>query len=291
MITGVVVRAPATVANVGPGFDAVAFALEWRNEIHVDPAPSLRVTAEGEGASHLPLDDTNLVVRAMARGLGAPPRAHVHLVNRIPFGRGLGSSAAAIVGGLLAAGASRGETAGASMLEAAVDMEGHADNVTACMLGGFTVSPPGTSPARLEPPADWEALLVVAPYPLDTHAARRALPATVPFDVAARTAGRAARLVAAIALGDFPAVLSATEDELHQPARFTLAPDAGKLVARLRADGVAAFLSGAGPSVAALVPRDRIDDAERLARGVAPDGWTVHKRPFGANGAEVVERG
>ena len=291
MITGVVVRAPATVANVGPGFDALAFALEWRNEIHVAPAPSLRVTAEGEGATQLPLDDTNLVVRAMARVLGAPPRAHVHLVNRIPFGRGFGSSAAAIIGGLLAAGASRGEAAGALTLEAAVDMEGHADNVTACMLGGFTVSLPGTSPARLDPPSGWEALLIVAPHPLDTHAARRALPASVPLDVAARTAGRAARLVAAIASGDFAAVLSATADELHQPARFTLAPDAGDLVARLRSDGVAAFLSGAGPSVAALVPRDRIDDAERLVRRVAPDGWTVHKRPFGANGAEVVERG
>jgi len=291
VITGVVVRAPATVANVGPGFDTLAFAIEWRNEIRVEPAPSLRVTAEGEGASELPLDESNLVVRAMARELGAPPRARVHLVNTIPFGRGFGSSAAAIVGGLVAAVAARGGTPGAGALEAAVEMEGHADNVTACMLGGFTVSLPGVPPARVQPPAGWDALLFVAPGMLDTQAARRALPPTVPFDVAVRTVGRAARLVASIASGDASALLSASEDELHQPARFALAPDTAELVRRLRSEGVAAFLSGAGPSVAALVPRDLADEAERIAGRVVPDGWAVHKRPFAANGAEIVERG
>ena len=287
MITGLTVRVPASAANIGPGFDTLAFALDWYNEIRVEPGPSLEVTAEGEGADEIGPD--NLVVRAMERVLGATPRAKFHLLNRVPFGRGFGSSATAIVAGLVAANAMEGDPMQtSSLLEMAVDIEGHADNVSACLLGGFTVSLPGTSTARLPCPDGWSAVVCVAPTRLATEAARKGLPQSVAFPDAVATAGRVARLVAAIAQGDHDALLHATEDVLHQPARFVLAPTSGELVDKLRKAGIAAFLSGAGPSVTVLT--DDPGRAESAARAAAPDGWLVRTVAIANEGARVIER-
>lgn len=289
MITGVRVRVPATVANVGPGFDALALALDWTNEIHVDPAPQLEIDVQGEGADTISRDADNLVARAIGRVLGATPRACITIVNRFPFGRGFGSSAAAIVGGLVAgrALAARNET-DEELLQDAIEMEGHADNVSACMLGGITVSLPGTSTARLNPPPGLTAVVAVAPAPLATHEARRALPVVVSFGDAAATAARAARLTAALATGDTAALLAATDDVLHQPARFTLAPESGALVAELRKAGFAAFLSGAGPSVAALVSEHDAERARDHAARFAPSGWDVRTVGLSPTGAKMI---
>jgi homoserine kinase len=290
VLTGFTVRVPATVANVGPGFDALAFALDWHNEIEVTPASALEVEVRGEGAAAIERGPDNLVVRAMERILGAIPRARVTLTNAIPFGRGFGSSAAAIVGGLVAGSHMTGEEAGPEILDHAAGIEGHADNVSACLLGGIIVCLPGTPPARLLPPPGIRPLVVVAPEPLATQAARRALPESVSFRDAAETAARAARLTAALAAGDAGPLLAATDDVLHQPARFALAPESGSLVKRLRAEGYAAFLSGAGPSVALLVASESAARAQDAAVRFAPSGWEVRTVGFSAAGAGIVVR-
>lgn len=289
MTTGLTVRAPATVANLGPGFDTLAFALDWYNEIRIESASSLTVTIEGEGEADLERGSGNLVVRAISSLLGAEPRVRVHLANRIPLGRGFGSSASAIVAGLIGARALGGRGDGEEVLLAeAVRIEGHADNVSACLYGGITVSLDGTPTGRLEPPEGIVPVVAVAPVGLSTVAAREALPDRVPFRDAVVTAGRAARLVAALASGETEALLAATDDVIHQPARFGLSPDSGTLVAALRAEGFAAFLSGAGPSVAALVPAERSDDAAEAARRHAQEGWTVVAPGFAVQGARVI---
>jgi homoserine kinase len=287
------VRAPATVANLGPGFDCLGVALAWHNEVLVerDASGDLTVTAEGEGADAVPRDATNLVVRAMSALLGEPRGLRVHLANAIPFGRGFGSSAAAIVAGLVAARALVRDADAwdrDALLAAAADLEGHADNVAPCLHGG-TVVVTGRTAKPLGAPVGIEALVCVAPTPLATAAARRALPEVVPLADAAATAGRAALLVAALATGDAGPLLAATEDVLHQPARFRLMPASGALVAALRSEGIAAFLAGAGPSVAALVPAREASAAESAARRVVPEGWVVRRVPFDAHGARVVE--
>ena len=289
----VVVRAPATIANLGPGFDCLGVAIAWYNEIRVerDPSGELTVTAAGEGADAIPRDDSNLAVRAMSSVLGDPRGVRVHLTNAIPFGRGFGSSAAAIVGGLVAA---RAFTADADAWDAdmlihiGAALEGHADNVAPCVLGGAVVTG-GSTAKPLGVPSGLSLLVCVSPTPLATEAARRALPRQVSFEDAAATAGRAALLAASLATGDSARLLDATEDALHQPARFELMPASGSLVAALRRERMAAFLAGAGPSVAALIGEGEESEAESLANRLAPDGWDVRTVAIDRSGAAVVE--
>lgn len=285
------VRAPATIANLGPGFDCLGVAIAWHNEIRVerDPGGGLTVTAAGHGADEIPRDASNLAVRAIATVLGSSDGLRVHLTNAIPFGRGFGSSAAAIVGGMLAAHALEGKHASAaSFVNAAAALEGHADNVAPCILGG-AVAVAGDTVLPLGAPAGIEILVCVAPMALSTEAARKALPAEVAFSDAAANAGRAALLTAALLSGEAGHLLSATEDRLHQPPRFALMPASGRLVEQLRNAGIAAFLAGAGPSVAGLVPAASAAAAEASARGLAPDGWEVRRTSFDGAGAVVVE--
>jgi homoserine kinase len=288
----VVVRAPATIANLGPGFDCLGIAIEWHNEVRAerDPGGALTITAAGQGAEAIPRDDTNLVASTMARVLGSSDGLRLHLTNAVPFGRGFGSSSAAIVAGLVAAYALRGdELDDIEIVGAAAKLEGHADNVAPCSLGGVVVVS-GEAVLGLGVPFGIEAIACVAPMPLSTEAARRALPASVPFADAAANAGRAALLAAALATGATGWLLAATEDVLHQPARFVLAPDSGRLVSALRKQGVAAFLAGAGPSVAALVPASEGASVEKIAERMAPDGWEVRRVGIDPAGATVVER-
>lgn len=289
----VVVRAPATIANLGPGFDCLGIAIAWHNEIRVerDPSGELSVTAAGEGVDELPRDATNLVVRAMAAVLGEPRGLRVHLTNAIPFGRGFGSSAAAIVGGLVAARALAPDADAwddEMLVHAGAAIEGHPDNVAPCVLGGAVVTTPAAT-MRLGAPSGITTIVCVSPLPLATEAARRALPAQVSLRDAAATAGRAALLASSLATGDTERLLEATEDVLHQPARFELMPSSGALVAALRLQGVPAFLAGAGPSVAALVGDRSAGGAEAVARRLAPDDWDVRTVPLDASGAVVVE--
>jgi homoserine kinase len=291
----VVVRAPATIANLGPGFDCLGLAIAWHNEIRIerDPSVELSVTAAGQGADQVPRNGSNLAVRAIAKILGEPRGLRVHLTNAIPFGRGFGSSAAAIVGGLVAARALAPDADvwdADALVAIAAEMEGHADNVAPCVHGGAVVAA-GRTVMPLGVPERIGAVVCVAPSALATEAARKLLPSSVPLADAAATAGRAALLAASLASDDPSRLLEATEDVLHQPPRFELMPDSGRLVGALRRDGIAAFLAGAGPSVAALVASSDLEAATEAARRTAPDGWEVRQAGIDAPGAVVVESG
>lgn len=261
----VTVRAPATSANLGPGFDALGLALGLHDEVTVQlrDGPT-RVTVTGEGAGELPADASHLVARAALAAfdtLGVrPPGLDLACHNRIPQARGLGSSSAAIVAGILAAravvpGGPQALDQGA-VLRLAATIEGHPDNVAPCLLGGFTIAwtgPQGARAVSTTPAAEVRPTIFVPARRGLTAAARAALPATVPHADAALTAGRAALLVHALTAD--PALLyEATEDRLHQGYRAPGMPETAALVARLRGAGVAAVVSGAGPSVLALSP-------------------------------------
>ncbi len=259
------VRTPATSANLGPGFDALGLALTLYDDLTARVTTGgHRVSVTGEGAGELPSDEEHLVVRAMLATfdeLGErPPGLAVECVNRIPQARGLGSSSAAIVGGVQLAralvqdGFRLLDDAGA--LRVAADIEGHPDNVAPCLLGGFTIAwteAAGARATRLEPAAGVRPTVFVPAERGLTATARAALPAAVPHRDAAFNAGRAALLVHALT-ADPSLLLAATEDRLHQTYRAVGMPGTASLVAGLRSVGVAAVVSGAGPTVLALSP-------------------------------------
>ncbi|MGC4867866.1 homoserine kinase [Micromonospora sp. DT53] len=285
------VRVPATSANLGPGFDALGLALGLYDDVAAEVASGgVRVTVTGQGAGELPDDDRHLVVRAMRAAfdvLGAHPEGlSVECVNRIPQARGLGSSSAAIVAGVLLAralvvdGEHRLDDAGA--LRLAAEIEGHPDNVAPCLLGGFTVawSEPGGARAVSLPVADAVRPTVFVPSERGlTATARAALPATVPHRDAALTAGRAALLVHALT-ADPTLLLPATVDRLHQDYRAAGMPGTSALVSALRAAGVAAVVSGAGPTVLAL-------SGPPAGFPVGTD-WEIWQLPIDVSGARVA---
>jgi homoserine kinase len=257
------VRVPATSANLGPGFDALGLALSLHDEVDVRiTASGLSIEVTGEGAADVgDAGERHLLVRAMRAafdelGCGQPPGLALRCVNRIPHGRGLGSSAAAIVAGVLAARALAGASvAPDDALPLANKLEGHPDNVAPCLYGGLTVAwlSDGSARAlRMLPLPEVRPVAIIAPEPVSTEVARGLLPDRVPHDDAARNAGRAALLVAALTTRP-EALLDATEDLLHQDYRAPAMPGTHDLVRRLRADGVPAVVSGAGPSVLAFV--------------------------------------
>jgi homoserine kinase len=261
--TPVHVRVPATSANIGPGFDAFGLALAHHDLVEARvTGRDVRVEVAGEGAGELPTDGSHLVVRAMAAAFEAlgenPPGLRLRCRNNIPQARGLGSSSAAIVAGVLLA---RALTVGgeqrlddAAALALASRIEGHPDNVAPCLLGGFTIAylTDGVGRAvRLTPSPAVTPVVYVPSVRGLTAEARAALPSDVPHADAAFNAGRAALLVHALTV-EPDLLLSATEDRLHQDYRAPGMPATSDLVRQLRAAGVPAVVSGAGPTVLAL---------------------------------------
>ncbi|MEV6414782.1 homoserine kinase [Kribbella sp. NPDC051718] len=282
------VRVPATSANLGPGFDAFGLALTRYDELTVTPGGTevvVEVTGPGEG--EVALDESHLVVRAIRAGLDAlgasVPGFMLRCENRVPHGRGLGSSSAAIVGGIAAAYGLAGEPLDRDrVLELANEIEGHPDNVAACALGGFTIAwtDGDTGRAiRLEPMSELSVVAYVPSTRVLTKEARGLLPSAVPHADAAANAGRAALLVAA--LTSRPSLLmTATEDWLHQEYRQPAMPESLALVHRLRGSGLAAVVSGAGPTVLVLG-----EEPERA--GEAPDGWHRYELGIDPLGVQV----
>jgi homoserine kinase len=286
------VRVPATSANLGPGFDTLGLALGLYDEVMVRIADSgLKVDVAGEGADTVARDEGHLVVRAMRRAferLGArPPGLELVCANRIPHARGLGSSAAAICAGIVAA---RALTVGATLTDDAVlrlatEMEGHPDNVAACLRGGFTIawldqageisdaSAASAQALRVDPAASVRAVAFVPAEGLSTEVARGLLPKLVPHADAARTAGRAALLTAALTQGRADLLLAATEDRLHQGYRAPAMPASAALIEALRAAGHAAVVSGAGPTVLVLTTEDQVQAVIAAGTAAAPAGW------------------
>lgn len=256
------VRVPASSANLGPGFDSFAVALPLLAEFELRPARAWSVTVEGDGQG-IPLDDDNLFVvaaRAAAKAAGRE-LAPQHVVQRsaIPIARGLGSSAAAIVGGAVAANALMGEPIDRrTLLRIASEVEGHADNVAAALYGAFTVALPdegGPVATRLVFPRTWRVCLLIPGRPLSTEQARAVLPAQVSRDDAVFNVAHGAALIAAVMRADGALLAIAMVDRLHQPARTALVPALGEIIAAAREAGAfGAALSGAGPSVLAVAP-------------------------------------
>jgi homoserine kinase len=279
------VRTPATSANLGPGFDALGLALSLHDELTATvTGEDFRVEVSGEGAGELPTGADHLVVRAMLATfdeLGErPPGLAVTCVNRIPQARGLGSSSAAIVGGvLLARGLVEGGEAlldDAGALRVAAGLEGHPDNVAPCLLGGFTIAWTEGAGARaitINTHSDVRPTVFIPSERGYTASARRALPAAVAHADAAFNSGRSALLVHALTT-DPTLLLTATEDRLHQGYRAEAMPGTTSLVAALRSVGVPAVVSGAGPSVLAFteVPGDFTAGTEWRAVSLGVDG-------------------
>lgn len=286
------VRVPATSANLGPGFDALGVALALHDDVEVRAlgSPEVVVDVVGEGAGQVPTGEDHLVVRALRHALdhAGAPQTGLHLTcrNRVPHGRGLGSSAAAVVAGILAARALVAEPESLDddvALALATELEGHPDNAAPALLGGATVA--WSEPARDGAPGPVRAtglavhpsvapVAVVPPGHLSTARARGVLPAQVPHADAAFQAGRAALLVEA--LGRRPdLLLAATEDRLHQGYRRPVMPESLALVDALRARGVPAVVSGAGPTVLALA----------RSAATAPDGVPVEATAADVAGA------
>lgn len=293
LVTGpVTVTTPATSANLGPGFDCLGLALGLRDELQATVTGSgLGVDVVGEGAGDVARDETHLVVRAMTAAFDlmgeGPDGLLLSCRNRIPHARGLGSSSAAIVGGIALAralvegGSERLDLDGCLALATA--LEGHPDNVAPALLGGLVVS--GQDDGSVwadQAPIDRRILVTayVPPTGLATELARDLLPRSVPHADAVANTGRAALLVAA--LGSAPQrLLRATEDFLHQSYRRPVMPASLDLVDRLRADGHAAVVSGAGPTVVVL----RTDDGDLSA--YTPPDWAYRTLRVSPRGVQV----
>ncbi|MCM4076841.1 homoserine kinase [Paractinoplanes hotanensis] len=276
------VRTPATSANLGPGFDALGLALTLYDDLTARITPGgFTVTVSGEGAGELPGDESHLVLRAMLATFdeigGRPAGLAVECVNRIPQARGLGSSSAAIVGGVqLARGLVKSDLGDDDALRIAARLEGHPDNVAPCLLGGFTIAwndGAGARAVRLTPAKGVHPTVFIPAERGYTSSARAALPSGVPHADASFNAGRAALLTHALT-SDPGLLLAATEDRLHQGYRADAMPGTASLVASLRSVGVAAVVSGAGPSVLALteVPADFHPGTEWRAESLGVDG-------------------
>ncbi len=307
----VVVEVPATSANLGPGFDSLGLALGVRDVIEAAFTDSgdVRVQVVGEGRGQVPTDGNNLVARIIRTGLAAFDESGelarrglaLTCTNVIPHSRGMGSSAAAIVGALtVAAHLSGSQVSPAQMVALATRLEGHPDNVAPGVLGGATIAwmalgpdgpgHPGGQVGRATSMAvhpDIQPVLAVPADEASTSRARGALPATVAHADAAFNAARAALLVHALTVE--PALLlEATDDRLHQRQRRAVYPDSMALVEALRERGVAAAISGAGPSVIALAVGDRADQVAALVESLAGPAVRVLRPGVSAPGARRI---
>lgn len=287
----VAVRVPATCANLGPGFDSFGLAVGLHDLVRAAvTSRGVEVQVKGAGADAVRRDESNLVVRSMRAtfdtlGVAQPAGLRLSCVNQVPHGRGLGSSSAAIVAGV--------QSAAALTLDAALDpdaaltlaasLEGHPDNVAACLLGGFTVAWTAEGQARavaLDVHPGVSPVVFVPPASLRTEVARDLLPEQVTHRDAWVNAGRAGLLVAA--LTQHPQeLLAATEDRLHQPFRRTAMPASFALIDSLRRVGVPAVLSGAGPAVLALSAPTQTVEPGRWT----PSGWRCLRLPVASAAA------
>ena len=292
------VQVPASSANLGPGFDAFGLALSMHDRYvaQVLDDSILDIDVTGEGADEVPRNEKNLLVKAMYKGFdflgGRPKGLAIRALNVNPHGRGLGSSASAIVGGLVLARAlvlnGEDHMSDIQLLSLATDMEGHPDNVSASLFGGATISwfevekhKSSAHCIHLNVDPRIQAIAYIPSKALATSKARKMLPETIPFTDAVRNTTNAA--VMSHALTTRPDLLFvATEDFLHQSYRAEAMPESYALVQKLRGAGVAAFISGAGPTVLALHTADQREVEElKLAGGKA----------FEATPLEIASRG
>ncbi len=293
------VKVPATSANLGPGFDTLGMALSYYDELEVEAVAGTGAVVEviGEGAGVVPTDASNLVVRSIAytfEKFGQPvPALRLKAHNIIPHGRGMGSSGAAVVSGIVAAqGLLQGvvEMSAEDLLEIATELEGHPDNVAPALFGGLTIAwedEEGPHFKKLFVHRGVSPLELVPTFTMSTELARSLQPASVPHDDAVFNVSRSALLIAALTQSP-ELLLAATEDRLHQGYRAAAMPETDALVRLLRENGHAAVVSGAGPSVLVLAsdPAERVA-AAKLAAEHYPN-WNALLLAVDFKGATVV---
>jgi homoserine kinase len=276
-----VVRVPASSANLGPGFDVLAAALDIRLELEVSECGEFSVECDIPG---VPLDRSNLCVRAFER-LHPADGVSFSIRSQIPLSAGLGSSAAAIVAGLCAA--DHMYELDAPLFDLAAELEGHPDNAAAALLGGFVVC--AGEPVRFDPPAGLEGVLAIPDFEVPTTAARAALPPEVPFGDAVYNVGRVSLLMLGLARDDFSLIARGLRDMLHQPRRRSLYPRSMELVERAAGLGaVGATISGAGPTVLFWSHWEQTGGLVEKLRAEAPD-CKVRRVTFAPGGADVNE--
>ncbi|MGB2940274.1 MAG: homoserine kinase [Candidatus Dormiibacterota bacterium] len=291
---GVRVTVPASSANLGPGFDVLALALELVNTYDVWEIPTeLRIEVEGEGAGLIPRDQDNLFYSAMNSYFAIagyePSGLHIRTQNRIPLGRGMGSSAATIIAGLVAARALTGyDVDDDRLLNIAGALEGHPDNVAAALGGGLVLVLPEDGEQytvrRLPWPLHVGTVLFIPELLVSTDSAREVLPDAYPRADVVHNLSRVALFVAALQEGRADDLRLATQDRLHQPYRRDLVPGLDDIIAgALEAGALGAFLSGAGPTVMALFDRGGDDAGARIGEAMA-----AAARRFGLEGRNLV---
>ena len=296
----VTVRVPATTANLGPGFDTLGLALSLYDELTVTvrDAPGATVTVIGVGESEVPTDETNLVVRAIRHTFDAcsQPMPGLDLIaqNNIPHGRGLGSSGAAIVSGIMAAKGlleSIVELDSRALLALATALEGHPDNVAPALFGGLTIAwttEDGPQHKKLIVHRGVSPLIAVPKGTMSTELARSLRPASVPHEDAIFNVSRSALLIAAL-IQSPELLLAATEDKLHQSYRAAAMPETEYLLRELRHRGLPAVVSGAGPSILVLCsdPAQRLIAADLIA-GHGSSPWQSLLLAVDFKGATVI---
>ena len=296
----VTVRVPATTANLGPGFDTLGMSLAVYDELQVTALaePGAVVEVHGVGEGEVPTDETNLVVRSIAHTFAAVgqelPGLRLVANNTIPHGRGMGSSGAAIVSGVMAA---KGLLEGVVdfdaelLLRIATELEGHPDNVAPALFGGLTitwVTPEGPRFKKLMVHRGVSPLVAVPERTMSTALARSLQPESVPHEDAIFNVSRSALLIAALVQSP-ELLLAATEDKLHQSYRASAMPETDALIQVLRANELAAVVSGAGPSILVLGsdPSQRLRAAELIAEH-AQSPWECLMLAVDFRGATVV---
>lgn len=266
------VQIPATTANMGPGFDTLGMALKLYNIVELDEADhGLQIDVEGDGADKIPRDSANIVyiaaVKVFKQVNFEPTGLKIKIINNIPLARGLGSSAAAIVGGLVAANVLSGsKLTEKDILNIATEIEGHPDNVAPALLGGIIVSAQSEGEvkySKIDPPAKLRCVVAIPDFTLPTKLAREVLPTSVSMSDAVYNISRTALLVTALIKQDFALLSTAMEDKLHQPYRANLVPGMKKVFAAAKLAGARGIvLSGAGPTLIAFCD----DNAAHIAK-------------------------
>ena len=301
----VTIRIPATTANLGPGFDCLGLALDLWNTVQMRVGSYPKVTINGEGAQELPTSTDNLAYKAAAHlflqaGKSVPPLS-ICCHNRIPLKRGLGSSAAAIVGGLMAANLLCGRPFSTQqLLEEAIHLEGHPDNVTAALMGGLQIvvtSAERVHAASVSLPQDLMVIILIPQTPIGTEEARAILPPTISREDAVHNISRVAMLINALSVGRVEDLRLATQDRLHQLYRERLMPGMSDIFrAALDAGALGVFLSGSGPTIMALtlgkemtISYEMADAARRM--GIPCDVEVTRPSLRGAYAVDIAEEG
>lgn len=280
------VRVPATVANLGPGFDCLGAAVGTYLRLKMAPSKEDEIVGEN---TPLPRNLTHQsIVEAFQMAGGTPPPVRIEVVESFPSARGMGASAAAIVAGLIAA-RHLGELdlSDFELAKAAIRIEGHSDNVLAAQFGGLVLCS-GEGWMRFDVTEGIAPVLLVSGQKMRTEEARRIIPVEVPRSDAVANSAATAGLVATLTgLQPVEALLMATEDRLHEPYRLPLMKETLDLHAALREKGIASALAGAGPSLICLVDADAVSETVQFAESLLPEGWEAMTPGWDSDGAQV----